>query len=184
MSRKYEASDIVHKFVQYLVMSKDVKQRPSKLTYQASDTPDSESNVGETFRRDPEFSLKTSMFSDTRSIEDVSKEKIELATKKSTIKNQIQKKLNNVLLMKIIRAEEFIHPSDDFKVKFDILVMSLALFNCAFVPIQVSFQPKALENPYFEMANFVIDFMFLIDILINFRTIFINNKGEEISDAK
>lgn len=43
--------------------------------------------------------------------------------------------------MKILRAEDLIHPADDFKVKFDIVIMCLALFNCAFVPLQVSFQP-------------------------------------------
>ena len=78
MSRKYEASDIVHKFVQYLMRAKDVKKRPTIVAYQPSDTPDSESNASKTFRRDPDFSLKTSMFSDTRSMEDVTKERIEL----------------------------------------------------------------------------------------------------------
>ena len=78
MSRKYEASDIVHKFVQYLMRTKDNRRRPSAVGYQASDTPDSVSNMSKTFRRDPDFSMKSSMFSDTRSLEDVTNERVEL----------------------------------------------------------------------------------------------------------
>ena len=86
--------------------------------------------------------------------------------------------------MKLITGQDLIHPSDDFKVKFDIVIMCLALFNCFFVPIQVSFQPEALESWAFGFANYVIDFCFFIDIIVNFRTIYINHKGEEITDLK
>lgn len=62
--------------------------------------------------------------------------------------------------------------------------MTFALFNCCFVPIQVSFAPEALNTTGFYVANYFIDFFFLLDILVNFRTVYIDDKGHEVKQLK
>ena len=64
------------------------------------------------------------------------------------------------------------------------MIMTLALFNCIFVPVQVCFAPEYLETLSFDIINYIIDIFFLLDILINFRTIYIDGWGIETRDPK
>ena len=77
-----------------------------------------------------------------------------------------------------------IRPNDTFKANWDILIMALALFNCFSVPFEVAYEPMSFQEPGFKTINFLIDFTFFIDILICFRTTFINDKGVEVSDGQ
>lgn len=70
-------------------------------------------------------------------------------------------------------------PNDYFKVKWDMVIMVFSLFNCIFVPISVAFQPKELETQLFDILNYIIDSFFLIDIFIAFRTVYIDEQGQE-----
>ena len=54
------------------------------------------------------------------------------------------------------------------------MIMVLSLFNCFFVPIEVAFDPQSLKNDTYGMTNYVIDFIFLLDIIISFRTIYVD----------
>lgn len=63
--------------------------------------------------------------------------------------------------------------------------MILAVYNTVLIPIEVSFDPEFLEMNIFFYVDSVIDFLFFIDICINFRYAFINPKtGVEIKDWK
>lgn len=68
--------------------------------------------------------------------------------------------------------------------KFDMVVMFLAIFNSFFVPLKVAFEPEFLYSGPLEFVNFIIDFIFVCDVIMGFRTIFIDNLGEEITDPK
>ena len=64
------------------------------------------------------------------------------------------------------------------RMHWDLLVIFLALYNCVMIPLNVAFNtelnevlPDSLD--YFEK---VIDVLFVLDILLNFRTTFINPK--------
>ena len=77
--------------------------------------------------------------------------------------------------MKIESLNGLIRPNDSFKIKWDLLVMLLAIFNCLFVPVNISFELEELHSVGFTIGNLVIDFLFLVDILICFRTIYIDS---------
>lgn len=66
--------------------------------------------------------------------------------------------------------------------KWDIYVMVLAIWNCISIPFVVAFEPeKELVYAYFEHF---IDVCFAIDIVIAFRTTFINAKtGFEVVEG-
>ena len=72
-------------------------------------------------------------------------------------------------------------PTDTFKMRWDILIMAYSLFNCFSVPIKVCFDPPGMNNKIFEYMNYVIDTFFFLDILISFRTVTYDDKGEEES---
>ena len=60
--------------------------------------------------------------------------------------------------------------------RWDLLVIFLAIYNCVMIPLSIA-MPKGLEEVkglnIFE--NFV-DFLFLVDIFLSFRTTFLNTK--------
>ena len=73
--------------------------------------------------------------------------------------------------------------------------MLCATWNCFSIPFNVAFEPEVSHSKdyktlqvmgswLFIATNSVIDFLFLMDIIINFRTTFINSKtGDEITDT-
>ena len=72
-----------------------------------------------------------------------------------------------------------------FKVRWDLLIMVLAIWNCFMIPIQVAYDPPFMNTILFLMQNYIIDFLFFMDIVVNFRTSFIHSKtGEEIFTKK
>lgn len=70
-------------------------------------------------------------------------------------------------------------PTDPFKMKWDIIIMGFSLFNCFSVPIQVCFEPEGLNNIGFNILNYMIDCFFFMDMIISFRSVVFNDKGEE-----
>jgi hyperpolarization activated cyclic nucleotide-gated potassium channel 2 len=63
--------------------------------------------------------------------------------------------------------------------------MVLAIFNCYSIPIGVALNPVSMRTHAFLALNWVIDFFFMIDIFVNFRTIVVNTEtGDEIMVPK
>jgi hypothetical protein len=74
------------------------------------------------------------------------------------------------------------HP---FRVKWDLIVMILSIINGITVPLDIAFQPPFFSNSVVVAINYIIDIMFVLDVLLNFRTTYINmNTGEEIFEPK
>lgn len=63
--------------------------------------------------------------------------------------------------------------------------MLLATINCFQVPYNVAFSDKVRSNIFQDIFNGLIDIFFMIDVVINFRSSYINEStGEEITDSK
>ena len=75
-------------------------------------------------------------------------------------------------------------PTGSRKLKWDLIVMASAIFNCFSIPFKVAFEPEEMNKNYFSIINSFIDLVFLIDMIVNFRTTFMDEKGEEISDPR
>lgn len=69
--------------------------------------------------------------------------------------------------------------SDSFKQRFDMVIMAFAVMNAFCVPLSLAYNPPAFNTALFEILNFSIDFFFLIDIFMCFRTIVQDSKGNE-----
>ena len=72
-----------------------------------------------------------------------------------------------------------IWPSDSNKVRWDLTIMALSLYNCFTVPIEVAFEPEFMNSYIIVVSNYIIDSIFLMDIIISFRVVYIDSIGNE-----
>ena len=57
----------------------------------------------------------------------------------------------------------------------------LAIYNALTIPLSLAFGPKQLDQGIVFVFDLMVDIIFFIDIVINFRTTFISAKtGDEI----
>ena len=55
------------------------------------------------------------------------------------------------------------------------IVIFFAVFNCFTIPVQVAFEPMSMSKLWFIIMNFMIDFCFLIDIIVTFRVAYVDD---------
>ena len=61
------------------------------------------------------------------------------------------------------------------KIKWDLFIILLAVYNCVSLPIELALVPPFMQdNAMFDRFNNIIDIIFFVDIVINFRTTFVN----------
>jgi hypothetical protein len=84
-----------------------------------------------------------------------------LTSLKTTVNKTAEPPINKWLLVR---------NGGKFHTAWDILIISLALWICFSVPIQIAFEPASLNSKANKMFNILIDTVFLVDIIIAFRT--------------
>ena len=69
---------------------------------------------------------------------------------------------------------------------WDLVIIVLALYNCLMIPINVSFGESFFgETNAFDIVDYVVDSIFVIDIAISFRTSFLHQeKKTEITEPR
>lgn len=73
-----------------------------------------------------------------------------------------------------------IRESGETKLYWDISIIVFAIYNSVMTPFNIAFQNDFGENIDSHVIDWIINFIFLIDIFINFRTTFMNRFGVEI----
>lgn len=79
-----------------------------------------------------------------------------------------------------------IRHDNKWRLRWDLLIILLALFNCISIPLEVSFVRLQFINDttYFVVGK-IIDILFAFDIAVNFRTTYISEKtGTEVVEGK
>ena len=75
-----------------------------------------------------------------------------------------------------------------FRIRWDLYVIILTLWNCLFIPFNVAFESEGLntnKNVLLEVSEHFIDLCFLLDMIFNFRTTYINSKTQtEVIEPK
>ena len=80
--------------------------------------------------------------------------------------------------------ERFIIPAKNtYKTYWDILILSLAVYNGLMVPFDMSFGVILSARPLFQAFDIMIDICFIIDILLMFITSATNKQGIESKDS-
>lgn len=86
---------------------------------------------------------------------------------------------SNICTFNVIRA------TGSFRTRWDILIIILSLWVCFTLPVHIAFEPEGLDSMINQVFNTVIDVLYGIDIILNFRTSFINPlTGDEVIEAK
>jgi competence protein ComGF len=81
------------------------------------------------------------------------------------------------------KGKWIIKHNSHFRLRWDLFIMLLAIYNCISIPFNAAFAPEA--NVYYDIFDICTDFLFFLDIIINFRTSYVHFKtGLEIYDAK
>lgn len=65
--------------------------------------------------------------------------------------------------------------NNEFLLQFDILIISLAIWNSVFIPLEIAFEPT--EVPAIVLINATIELFFIIDIGLAFRTSYLTHDG-------
>jgi hypothetical protein len=69
-----------------------------------------------------------------------------------------------------------------FRIRWDLMTMMVALYNCITVPLIVTFEVR--EATWITVINNFADVAFIVDIGLNFFTTYINSIGEEVTDLR
>ncbi|KAI3385406.1 hypothetical protein SNEBB_009281 [Seison nebaliae] len=71
-----------------------------------------------------------------------------------------------------------------FKSIWDWIILLLTFYTALFVPYNVAFNSKTLDDIAILVIDSTVDVIFVIDIILNFHTTFVGTNGEVISDPK
>lgn len=67
--------------------------------------------------------------------------------------------------------------------RWDLIVIILAIYNAIMIPFEFAFTPDYITTVYYEIADYMIDILFFLDVIINFRTTYVNQKtGLEVTN--
>ena len=73
-----------------------------------------------------------------------------------------------------VKAPCLLSVNDQRKTQWDIFVMILATFNVFVIPLDVGFNPESFQSIYFKGLSSTIVVFFLLDIILAFRTTYID----------
>ena len=65
--------------------------------------------------------------------------------------------------------------NNEWLFKWDILIISLAIWNSVYIPFEIAFEPSVM--PAIILINATIELFFIIDIGLAFRTSYLTHDG-------
>ena len=71
-----------------------------------------------------------------------------------------------------------------FKGIWDNIIFILTLYTSIFVPYNVAFKSKTMDDVPLLVIDSVVDVIFFLDIVLNFHTTYVSATGEVVSDPK
>lgn len=81
--------------------------------------------------------------------------------------------------------EYMIRCRSPFKLYWDVIIIVMALYYSTIIPIEIAFNPDALNKSLEITVEAFINMVFMIDILLSFRITYVSDvSGDEIFDPK
>lgn len=71
-------------------------------------------------------------------------------------------------------------PSSSFKIKWDLFIILLAIWNALTLPFEFAYPQLFEDNTTFNYFDHLIDVLFGIDVIINFRSAYRDSKTDEL----
>lgn len=91
--------------------------------------------------------------------------------------------MEKIAIIKVDPLEEayfIISCNLDLKIRWDIFICILVLYNSFSIPFELAFALG--QSDAIDAVNWVVDAIFMIDIIVGFRTTFLDFDGKEIVD--
>ena len=83
------------------------------------------------------------------------------------------------------KTKFIIRISRPFRIRWDLCVMLMAAWNCFLTPYTIAYRDFFSENNFITIVNGLIDVVFFIDLVLNFKTSFyMESTGDEVLDSK
>ena len=79
------------------------------------------------------------------------------------------------------RNSKPIHPENTTRRLWDVLVLVLTFHSAIFIPLEMGFPDDYVPSP---VQGWIIDGLFVIDVLLNFHTMIVLNNGDLVKDHK
>ena len=57
-----------------------------------------------------------------------------------------------------------------WKVRWDLMILVISVWNCFTIPVDIAFQPAVFDTKPSEIFNHIVDAVFAVDIVLQFRT--------------
>jgi hypothetical protein len=82
----------------------------------------------------------------------------------------------------VSHAKYMISYQSRFRMIWDLILISFSILNCIVIPLDVAWNTAYQETIGYFCLYYGFAFIFFFDIVVNFRTSFVNKFGEEIHD--
>ena len=89
---------------------------------------------------------------------------------------------NDDIARNLWRTARLIRPSHPARKRWDLLMFLFVIYNAIYLPVQLAFGiPQHLAH---VAIDYVVDAAFWVDVVLNFRTTFVNEEGELCTSAR
>lgn len=86
---------------------------------------------------------------------------------------------------KMLRKQCIVRNYEPLRIKWDLFIILLAIFNSVCIPINLAFHPPSMNTYLYKAVNQIVDVCFWFDILLTFRTTFKHPRtGDEITNPR
>lgn len=84
----------------------------------------------------------------------------------------------NYSVKKKCKFELLVYPNSKFKIVWDLIVIALSVYNSVLIPYEFAYSSNT--HIVLDVLDRVIDSIFIIDIVVNFRSVYKDSKTEEL----
>ena len=142
-------------------------------TNQDSDQIDS-NNQGNFEQSDEEYAY-------SESSDDSQDEYNDIADDQKKKNNRTQKEYK---LVEVSFPPTMLKAQGKYKLRWDIIIIIFSLYQAVVIPLDYFFKSDIFNIPFFRTFDSLVDLFFVVDIIIRFRTTYIDpTSGEEIMDS-
>lgn len=90
---------------------------------------------------------------------------------------QTQSQANSKIVSKQVIRKYILQPETKFQLYWNLFVTTILVFTCIMTPFNIAFYPDRISDTW-RFINYLVDFIFLADIIIIFNTGYVDEDGE------
>ena len=103
------------------------------------------------------------------------------------MQQDLQEKKDREQILSKIRSETenkyLISCNNPWRKRWSYLIIVVAIYSVAFIPMRISVYPTILDPVYTPLDIFTY-FLYILDVIVNIRTTYMDSFGEEIMNTK